>query len=123
MLSRSYIKLEYRVMVVTSCETVQLCCFLVNMGVNVSRSTHLHRANNNVMQIAKTSVFHEQTKHIKIYCHFTCHHLHIGSISLPFVPSTLQIVDIFTKARQSLGFNYCPMNFQYLLLSSLKKFN
>jgi hypothetical protein len=65
------------------------------MGVRISHSTTLHCDNRSAIQIACNSVFHERTKHIEIDCHFTRHYLQTGTISLPFVPSALQIADVY----------------------------
>ncbi|KAJ9553465.1 hypothetical protein OSB04_017510 [Centaurea solstitialis] len=104
--SRSSTEAEYRAMAVTTSEIVWLCWLLADMGVDVSQPTPLHCDNKSAMQIAKNSVFHERTKHFEIDCHFTRQHLHLGTISLPFVPSALQIVDIFTKALSASRFRF-----------------
>ncbi|KAI3744092.1 hypothetical protein L1987_57167 [Smallanthus sonchifolius] len=104
--SRSSTEAEYRAMAVTTCEIVWLRWLLAYMGVVVSSPTPLHCDNQSAMQIAKNSVFHERTKHIEIDCHFTRHHLQLGTISLPFVPSALQIADIFTKAQSASRFRF-----------------
>ncbi|GJS41978.1 uncharacterized mitochondrial protein-like protein, partial [Tanacetum coccineum] len=96
-LSKSSTEAENRAMAVTTSEIVWLRWLLANMGVRISRSTPLHFDNRSAIQIARNSVFHEHSKHIEIDCHFTRHHLQAGTISLPFVPYTLQIADVFTK--------------------------
>ncbi|KAJ9550333.1 hypothetical protein OSB04_014378 [Centaurea solstitialis] len=104
--SRSSTEAEYRAMAVTTCEIVWLRWLLADMGVDVLQPTPLHCDNKSAMQIAKNSVFHERTKHIEIDCHFTRQHLQLGTISLPFVPSALQIADIFTKALPASRFRF-----------------
>ena len=104
--SRSSTEAEYRAMAVTTCEIVWLRWLLADMGVDVSQPTPLHCDNKSAMQIAKNSVFHERTKHIEIDCHFTRQHLQLGTVSLPFVPSALQLADIFTKALSASRFRF-----------------
>ncbi|XP_035832453.1 ABC transporter C family member 4-like [Helianthus annuus] len=93
-------------MALTTCEIVWLRWLLADMGINISQPTPLHCDNKSAMQIAKNSIFHERTKHIEIDCHFTRQHLQRGTISLPFVPSALQIADIFTKAQSTSQFRF-----------------
>ncbi|GJY16660.1 hypothetical protein Tco_0387082 [Tanacetum coccineum] len=87
----TYFLAEYRAMAVTTSEIVWLPWLLADMGVHISCSTPLHYDNRKAIQIAHNLVFHERTKHIEIDYHFTRHHLQAGTISLSFVPSTLQI--------------------------------
>jgi len=73
-------------MTLTTYEIIWLRSLLAYMSVYLKDPTPLHK---NVIYIARNSVFHEETKHIKTDCHFTRHHLELGIISLPFVPSGL----------------------------------
>ncbi|GJZ84109.1 uncharacterized mitochondrial protein-like protein [Tanacetum coccineum] len=90
-ISKSSTEAEYRVMAVTTSEIVWLRWLLADMGVHITSPTQLYCDNRSAIKIAC------KTKHIEIDCHFTHHHLQAGTISLPFVPSALQIADIFTK--------------------------
>ncbi|GJU36482.1 uncharacterized mitochondrial protein-like protein [Tanacetum coccineum] len=104
-LFKSSTEAEYRAMAVTTSEIVWLRWLLADMGVHISHSTPLYCDNRSAIQIARNSVFHECTKHIEIDCHFTRHHLQAGTISLPFVPSTLQIADAWARiGRVQLNF-------------------
>ncbi|GJY90388.1 putative mitochondrial protein [Tanacetum coccineum] len=103
-LSKSSTKVDCRAMTVTTSEIVWLRWLLADMGVCIRHSTLLHCDNRNVIQIACNSMFHERTKHIEIDCHCTRHHLQAVTISLPFLPSALQIADVFTKETTGLSF-------------------
>jgi hypothetical protein len=72
--------------------TKKIIWLLADMRVFFSHPTPVYCDNYSSIQIAHNSVFHDQrTKHIEIDCHLTCHYLKHGTITLPFVPSSLQI--------------------------------
>ena len=97
--SQSSTEVEYCAMTFTTKEIVWLCWLLADMGVSFSHPTPMYCDNQSSIQIAHNSVFYERTKYIEIDCHLTRHHLKHGTITLPFVPSSLQLADFFTKAH------------------------
>ncbi|GJT89693.1 uncharacterized mitochondrial protein-like protein [Tanacetum coccineum] len=96
-ISKSYREGKYRAMTVKSSDIVWLRWLLADMGVRIININSLHCDNRSVIQIALNSMFYELTKHIEIDCHFTHHHLQVGTISPLFVHSSLQIADVFTN--------------------------
>ncbi|CAL5429371.1 unnamed protein product [Camellia sinensis] len=104
--ARSTAEAEYRAMAYATSEIVWLRWLLSDMGVSLSDPTPLYCDNQSAVQIAHNSVFHERTKHVEIDCHFVRQHLQAGSITLPFVPSSLQLADFFTKTHTVARFRF-----------------
>jgi hypothetical protein len=104
--SQSSTEAEYRDMASTTKEIVWLRWLLADMGVFLSHPTPMYCDNQSSIQIAHNSVFHEQTKHIEIDCHLTRHHLKHDTITLPYVSSSLQIADFFTKSQSISRFRF-----------------
>ena len=89
----------------TTKEIVWLHWLLADMGVFLSHPTPMYYDNKSSIWIAHNSVFHERTKHIEIDCHLTHHHFEHGTITLPFVSSSLQLEDFFIKSY--FFFRFC----------------
>ena len=116
--SQSSTEAEYRAMASTTKEIVWLRWLLADMGVSLSHPTLMYCDNKSAIQIAHNSVFHERTKHIEIDCHLTRHHLKHGTITLPFVPSSLQLADFFTKSHPISRFRFLVSKLSMLLAAA-----
>ena len=92
-ISLSSTEAEYRTMTSTTKDIVWLRWLLANMGAFLSHHTSMYCDNKSAMPIAHNLVFHEGTKQIEIDCHLTRHHFKHGTITLPFVFSSLQFAD------------------------------
>ena len=104
----------------TTKEIVWLRWLLADIRVFFSHPTSMYCDNQSSIQIAHNSVFHERTKHIEIDCHLTRHHLKHGTITLHFVPSSLQIADFFTKAHSISRFRFLVGKLSMLVVVSLR---
>ena len=58
------------------CEIMWLRQLMVEVGVKTSVLAQLLCDNQVAIHIASNPVFHEQTKHIEIDCHFVCEKIH-----------------------------------------------
>jgi len=100
----SFTEPEYHAIALTTCEIIWLRLLLTDISVYLKDHTPLYYNSKSAIHIARNSIFHERTKHIETNCHFTSHYIQLDIISLPFVPSALQIVDMFTKPHFVLCF-------------------
>ena len=116
--SQSSTEAEYRAMTFTTKKIIWLRWLLVDMRVFFSHSTPMYCNNQISIQIAHNSVFHERTKHIEINCHLTRHHLKHDTITLPFVSSSLQIADFFTKTHSISRFRFLVDKLSMLIVAA-----
>jgi hypothetical protein len=97
---------EYHALANTACELVWLKALLSNLQISTS-SALLLCDNKSALHISANPILHERTKHVEIDCHLVRDLIKRGVVSTQYVPSQLQLVDLFTKplAKNSLCFS------------------
>ena len=96
--SRSSAKAEYRAMASLTCELQWLKYLLNDLGIAHLAPITFHCDNQAAIHIANNPVFHERTKHIELDCHFVREKIQSQLIAPRYIPSSMQVADIFTKA-------------------------
>jgi hypothetical protein len=97
-ISTSSAESEYRAMANAGKEVMWIKNFLQELGVFITDPIPLFCDNQAAIYIASNEVYHERTKHIEVDCHYVRELLQKKIISIPFVRSSMQLADIFTKA-------------------------
>ena len=80
------------------CEIMWISQLSMEVGIKTSIPANLWCDNQIALHIASNPIFHEQTKHIEIKCHFVREKIQLGLISTGYVKIGEQLGDIFTKA-------------------------
>ncbi|KAL9431918.1 hypothetical protein AB3S75_027012 [Citrus x aurantiifolia] len=104
--ARSSAEAEYRAMATITCELKCLKGLLMSLGVDHSRPMHLYCDSQAALHLAANPVFHEQTKHIEVDCHFVRDEIQRRNIRPAYVSAHIQLADIFTKALGSKEFEF-----------------
>lgn len=97
MVARSSAEVEYRAMVLTTCEVTWLSSLLKDLGIKNLPPTVLRCDNKAALAIAANPVLHERTKHVELDCHYVREQVQAGNIQTIYTPSSEQVADILTK--------------------------
>ena len=84
-MSLSLAEAEYRAMTGACCELTWLIYLLRDLGVLHPEPTLLYCDNKDALHIAANPVFHEQTRHIEMHCHYIRDEIQDGSVATRFV--------------------------------------
>jgi len=104
--SRSSSKAEYKALANTICELQWLTYLLEEFKVDFQKPATLYCDNKSSLHIVVNPVFHERIKHIEIDCHIVGEKVLSGLVKLLPIPSTHQLVGVYTKALMSGAFKF-----------------
>lgn len=97
--SRSSAEAEYRSLATASCEIVWLLNLFQTLQVQSALPISVYCTDSSsTITLASNPVHHARTKHIELDCHFIREKVQQGLIFPIFVPSKLQLANIFTKS-------------------------
>ena len=88
---------------------------LEDFDILLTTPTPLHCDSTGALQIAADPVKHELTKHIGVDAHFTSCSVRDRIVSLHYIPTEVQVADVFTKAQTRDQYSF--------MLSKLKTFD
>jgi len=102
--ARSSAEAEFRALALGICEGMWLKRLLQELRVKAEGSINMRSDSQSAIAIAKNPVHHDRTKHVEIDRHFISEKIEGKIISLNYVPTRHQIVDILTKALHRTNF-------------------
>ena len=97
-LATSSCEAEYRAAFTATVECVWLRRLMVDLDVGQDSRTTIFTDSQSALAVARNRVFHARTKHIEVHYHYVRERFSAGEISLAYVPTQDNIVDLFTKA-------------------------
>ncbi|MCO5552980.1 hypothetical protein L7F22_006500 [Adiantum nelumboides] len=71
---------------------------LADMGVGQETATTIYTDSQSALATARNPMFHARTKHIEVHYHYVKERLSAKDISLAYVPTHENLVNVFTKA-------------------------
>jgi hypothetical protein len=79
---------------------------LADLEIKYTALIPIHCDNTSAISVSKNPIFHSKTKHIPIKYHFLREQVTNQIVQVHYIPTTEQIVDIFTKPLAKTSFEY-----------------
>lgn len=80
--------------------------FLEDLKISFSLPMKVYCDNKAAISIAHNPIHHDRTKHIEVDKHFIKEKIANGQICVPYVPTTEETTDIFTKGLHKTQFDF-----------------
>ena len=109
-MSKSSTKAKHHVIVYTITETLWIRYLLVELGILLRAPVKVLYDNISAIYITANPALHDRSKHIKIDYHFVCEHVSRGDLVVTYVPTQLQLANIFIKALPVQCFLFLKSN-------------
>ncbi|KAL9273222.1 Serine/threonine-protein kinase AFC2-like protein [Drosera capensis] len=108
--SKSSTEAEYRAVAFTVADTLWICSLLAELGFPLVKHVRLFCDNVSASYLALNSVFHARSKHVAVDYHFVRERVSHGDLIVRYVPTHLQLANIFTKSLSSDRFEFLCSN-------------
>ncbi|CAH9107012.1 unnamed protein product [Cuscuta europaea] len=108
--SKSYTEAEYRAIAYTVQDTLHIRSILFVLSFPIRDPVQLLCDNISVSYLTANPVQHARSKHIQIDYHFVRKRVAHGDLVVKYIPTHLELADIFTKSLSSQQFHFLKDN-------------
>ncbi|KAL9261896.1 Retrovirus-related Pol polyprotein from transposon RE1-like protein, partial [Drosera capensis] len=108
--SKSFTEAEYRAVAYTVADTLWIRSLLAELDFPLVKPVRLFCDNVSASYLVLNPVLHACTKHVAVDYYFVRERMSHGDLIVRYVPTHLQLADIFTKALSSDRFEFLRSN-------------
>ena len=94
--ARSSVEAKFRAIAQRICEVIWLEKMMEDLRISLSQPTEIYSDRKSAISIVKNPVQCDRMKHVRIDRSFIKREIEEGGISLSYIPSTNQVVDVLT---------------------------